>query len=680
MSSSNTEEYIPQKPKITKNGINQSKTRENILGVQRGQTTNFSYLDENSQLDEKSELDEKDSENETDRFEQKRAKKDKSGGFGTNALKRKEALWNTVGVLKLMVGAAEAKLKRAEKMNTKMKTAIRKVVSVKRDIKCSLAVLTDGDSLLPRHSAADLKESKGEYDADGVRKWAATAFNATPDDEWLVIKVPKANRTHFMCDFCDGDELDNFEWLEGCFKQGLTVRELLEYRRGRTREKRRNITDNLHRRTQVRVFPSEPWERHEDSTEYEDTTSEEDGTNNDEMMKESFRKRVSYRPKPDLKDIFAAEKRRSENEESLQDSDSQSDKWSSGKMESSDKMNEEGRTMPCKNPRAGIMKGSPIQPIKKRKRQKKLNKSSSKGSTAEQKKPFFVDFYDNWEDPDYEVGDEVTFNSDNLGIRGVDTIMSLIRATRDKDGAPHDPIWLYEIDTVAVMKPGKNGYLKSEELKSVHTMPCLTITKSTVEPEALHPLDYVGIDTCSAMSVSTEVRDFLYLDTSKEACKSIELNGVGGGDSCVRGRGPMMVSVSDTEGKIWFLVDPAGVYLKSSATQARLRIYGQQRMKSFGFYLRQNVNGDGEDYLIYKDEKYLKMTTKRRIQRMKTGKPLSHELRKSRALQDHIQELLYKRKHEYCIDPERFNRVEVEEERVYATSLIVNEAKLTKIE
>ncbi len=181
--------------------------------------------------------------------------------------------------------------------------------------------------------------------------------------------------------------------------------------------------------------------------------------------------------------------------------------------------------------------------IKKRKRQKKLKKSSSEGSPAEKKKPFLADFFDSWERLDYDVGDEVMYNSDNLGIRGVGTVMSLIRATCDKDDTPHDyPIWLYEIDTVAEMEPGRNGYLKSEELKPVHTKPCLTIMKSTGKPEALHPLNYVGIDTCSAISVSTEVRDFLYLDTSEGACNSIELNGVGGGDSRVGGRGPMMVS------------------------------------------------------------------------------------------------------------------------------------------
>jgi hypothetical protein len=38
-----------------------------------------------------------------------------------------------------------------------------------------------------------------------------------------------------------------------------------------------------------------------------------------------------------------------------------------------------------------------------------------------------------------------------------------------------------------------------------------------------------------------------------------------------------------------------------SGTQSRLRILGQQRMKSFGFCVQQNKIGDKEDYLVYKD-------------------------------------------------------------------------------
>ena len=44
---------------------------------------------------------------------------------------------------------------------------------------------------------------------------------------------------------------------------------------------------------------------------------------------------------------------------------------------------------------------------------------------------------------------------------------------------------------------------------------------------SLHDLELVGIDTCSAVSVSTEAEDFLYIDDSPEAKESVTLNGVG---------------------------------------------------------------------------------------------------------------------------------------------------------
>jgi hypothetical protein len=45
---------------------------------------------------------------------------------------------------------------------------------------------------------------------------------------------------------------------------------------------------------------------------------------------------------------------------------------------------------------------------------------------------------------------------------------------------------------------------------------------------ALHDLDLVGIDTCSAVSVSTEKEDFIFIDESREAKDSVTLRGVGG--------------------------------------------------------------------------------------------------------------------------------------------------------
>ncbi len=55
---------------------------------------------------------------------------------------------------------------------------------------------------------------------------------------------------------------------------------------------------------------------------------------------------------------------------------------------------------------------------------------------------------------------------------------------------------------------------------------------------SLHDMDYVGVDTCSARSVSSEISDFLFLDRSLQARMSVSLNGVGEGGPKVLARGP----------------------------------------------------------------------------------------------------------------------------------------------
>jgi hypothetical protein len=142
-------------------------------------------------------------------------------------------------------------------------------------------------------------------------------------------------------------------------------------------------------------------------------------------------------------------------------------------------------------------------------------------------------------------------------------------------------------------------------------VPAMMVCESG-EPEGealcLHPLNYVGIDTCSARSVSSEIGDFLFLDRSERARNSVSLSGVGEGGPEVLGRGPMLVSTRDKEGKQTFLLDPAGVFVASSEKQARLRIYGQQRMKEFGFYVVQDY-ASGNDYLNYRDMREIPLTT-----------------------------------------------------------------------
>ena len=82
-----------------------------------------------------------------------------------------------------------------------------------------------------------------------------------------------------------------------------------------------------------------------------------------------------------------------------------------------------------------------------------------------------------------------------------------------------------------------------------------------VTSSSLHDLELVGIDTCSAVSVSTEKSDFLYVDDSPAAKDSVTLNGGGGANTSIGGRGPMVVRARDDEGNDLVVFDPAGVFL-----------------------------------------------------------------------------------------------------------------------
>jgi hypothetical protein len=72
---------------------------------------------------------------------------------------------------------------------------------------------------------------------------------------------------------------------------------------------------------QIRIFPSELWERHSDSAPDDHSTNDEEGG---EWVngRKSFRSKISYRPKPDLKDLFASAARRKSNDKGSSSSSS----------------------------------------------------------------------------------------------------------------------------------------------------------------------------------------------------------------------------------------------------------------------------------------------------------------------------------------------------------------------
>ena len=107
----------------------------------------------------------------------------------------------------------------------------------------------------------------------------------------------------------------------------------------------------------------------------------------------------------------------------------------------------------------------------------------------------------------------------------------------------------------------------------------------------LHSLDYIGIDTCSALSVSTQLGDFINLDTSHAAKESVSIRGVGGVDSTVGGRGILIIKTTDWEGSQVWIIDPEGVYIESGDDDPAFRVLGREQWRKNGLRGRGRITG-----------------------------------------------------------------------------------------
>ncbi len=161
------------------------------------------------------------------------------------------------------------------------------------------------------------------------------------------------------------------------------------------------------------------------------------------------------------------------------------------------------------------------------------------------------------------IGDEVGFCDNKTRVSGAGFITKITRP--GEKGNPYhshlgqfDPEAepLYEIDSIAATTPGKKGWVSESMMWRTKGSLKRGVTVLPVSAsKILHPMNHVGIDTCSAVSVSTERADFLYLDESVEARNSISLNGVGQGGPVILGKGPLIVSTIDSKGKKTFMWD-----------------------------------------------------------------------------------------------------------------------------
>jgi hypothetical protein len=122
-------------------------------------------------------------------------------------------------------------------------------------------------------------------------------------------------------------------------------------------------------------------------------------------------------------------------------------------------------------------------------------------------------------------------------------------------------------------------------------------TRSIMMSPPLLDMKTCGIDTDSAVSASTRRSDFITLDTSQEACDSMDVRGVGGGALRCGGRGPMIIQVLTSTGTPMLLIDPEGVFMIPRNNVPEFRLMGQQRLKSFGVRLVQCFNHTDQDVL-----------------------------------------------------------------------------------
>jgi hypothetical protein len=121
----------------------------------------------------------------------------------------------------------------------------------------------------------------------------------------------------------------------------------------------------------------------------------------------------------------------------------------------------------------------------------------------------------------------------------------------------------------------------------------MMVKEATRKEEApLHDMTCIGIDTCSARSISCRKEDFLDLEIVVD--KNDHLRGIGGNNG-VAGKGCLVFYVKDSEGKMKAILEPKGFYLENPPAQ--FRIIGQQRMKHKGLCATQDHDDAGTDIL-----------------------------------------------------------------------------------
>jgi hypothetical protein len=121
----------------------------------------------------------------------------------------------------------------------------------------------------------------------------------------------------------------------------------------------------------------------------------------------------------------------------------------------------------------------------------------------------------------------------------------------------------------------------------IQTIPRLSSTPAMVElstlaTSSLLDMTDVGMDTCSGRSISTRKSDFLWIDETTTAKRSVKVRGPSVGTPKCGGTGPLAYRVN-VNGKRMMIVDPDGVFADVRNTiNPEFRILSTQRMRRLG--------------------------------------------------------------------------------------------------
>ena len=296
------------------------------------------------------------------------------------------------------------------------------------------------------------------------------------EDEWLIIKVPKKGKKLFFVDFCDGDDVDEFQWLEGPYQQKhLTIEDLLDRRRSQSRKSRRRRGEAEFR--------------------------------NDEVL---------------------------------------------------DQRDQEGNLLPtfhdcCPRQRPSCLK-------------EKHNASPRIDLCSLCHHGVHTDLRSQRQ------------KDEGIDANPNDEVKNNVRAESKRSRRPKKPMKIKSSDD-----EDNNTAMMTKEEKH---------NKKHNHDEPLHDMTCIGIDTCSARSISCLREDFLDLEIIQSG--DDHLRGIGGTKG-VAGKGCMIFYAKDLDGKMKAIVEPKGFYLENPPAQ--FRILGQQRMKQKGLCVTQDYDDAGTDIL-----------------------------------------------------------------------------------